>query len=68
MYDYYQRNWLERKSRERKRRKRDRDRIRRENENYFNYYDRQIANINQSIINQGYMRDVYQNAILNQLR
>lgn len=36
---------------------------------YYNYYwGNQISNVNQNINNFGYMQDVYQNAIINQLR
>lgn len=36
---------------------------------YNNYiYDSQISNVNQNMTNFGYMSDVYQNSIVNQLR
>lgn len=36
---------------------------------YYNYiYDSQISNVGQNISNFGYMNDVQQNAIVNQLR
>ena len=35
---------------------------------YRNYiYDSQLSNLNQNITNFGYMQDVYQNALINQL-